>query len=62
MVTVLTLQATLPHPCRTLTGSTASPMITLVAMAMKSWSRALETNGNDLDTRTLHSMTFSLLS
>ena len=58
----LTLTPTLPHPFSTLTGSGSAPTITCVAMAIKSWPSVLETKGNDLDTRTLHSMTFRSLS
>lgn len=58
----LTLTPTRPQPYNTLIGSTTSPIITLVAVAMKSWSKVLETNGRDLETLTLHSMTFSWLS
>lgn len=57
-----TLTPTFPHPLRTSTGSTFSPIITRVAMATKSKSSVLETNGNERDTRTLHSITFSSLS
>ncbi len=58
----LTFTPTLPFPASTSIGSGCSPTITWVAMATKSWSSVLEMNGKDLDTRTLHSITFSWLS
>ena len=42
-------------------GSTDTPQMTLVAIAIKSWSRVLDTNGNVRDTRRLHSITLSSL-
>lgn len=56
-----TFTPTFPHPARTSTGSTFSPTITRVAIATKSKSSVLETNGNERDTLTLHSITFSSL-
>lgn len=45
-----------------LTGLTGWPTITLVAKAIKSVSKVLETNGNERETRRLHSITLSWLS
>lgn len=57
-----TLTPTLPHPEYSSTGSTDTPHINLVAVATKSWSRVLDTKGNERDTRRLHSITFTSLS
>ncbi len=43
-------------------GSGSIPTKICVATAIKSWSNVLETNGNERDTRTLHSITFNSLS
>lgn len=57
-----TLTPTLPHPEYSSTGSTDTPHINLVAVATKSWSRVLDTKGNERDTRRLHSITLTSLS
>lgn len=54
-----TFTPTMPFPFMKPMCSTSSPMMASVAMATRSTPRVLDTNGNERETRTLHSMTFS---